>query len=159
MKTLLISLLSLSLLAGAGGGPTGEDKTLNAEFQNSLFTLMSAIGALDHCERELGYKITGKVDEVANNRVAHLLMDDMNQANGQMRVAIAGFADQVLAYADKEGLWIIGVVTTNAEGKTIIKGDRIPLDLSICGAVEKYIRQEMGPKGFIPKSAPEEPQA
>lgn len=117
--------------------------------------MMSAIGALDHCERELGYKIDRKVDEVANNRVAHLLMDDMNQANGQLRVSIAGFSDQVLAYADKNGVWIVGTVL--ADGKIV--GEKVELDLKVCGAVEHYIKKEMQTGGFISESAPEEPGA
>jgi hypothetical protein len=135
---------------------TGPDMT-TITFRSQLFTLVAAIGALDHCERQLGYKIVGKVDEVAYLRIAAMITSGVTPDNTMFRRRLAAAADEILDSASQRGIWTIGSIVKDADGKDSLKGTRIELDSQVCVSVEQHIRDEMKPTGLIPKAAPNEP--
>lgn len=158
MKTLTTALLAVSIAAGSA--QAGSPDINSTEFRARFLTLLSSIGALNHCERQLGYKITAKVDEVAYLRLSELMNEGLAPDNTQYRHALANFGDQVLDSADTSGKWTIGTVTTGADGKPSIKGATVDVEPAICASIEAHIQQEMkAPDGLVPKPSVKEPRA
>lgn len=158
-KTWITALVLTSMTLGNAQAQTPVDPLTTMAGKNQLFTLLSAIGAIDHCERLLGYKIAGKVDELAYRRIETLLEDGLNPDNMAERLALSEFGDRVLQYADGTGVWIVGAVVKDAAGKDASKGTPVQLDLPVCASIEAHIRKEMAPGGLIEKAGPNEPGA
>lgn len=148
--SLLVAILSPLRAAEA---PAIPDYT-TPDMISMIFTTVSAIGALDHCEQSLGYKITGKTDEVAYMRFDELLRTyaAIGEPQEQRAQFFAVRGRQVMSYAQSEGIWVVGSVVLAEDGVTKkVKGTRVDLDVLVCASVEEFLRDQMKPGALLSK--------